>query len=111
MRSFLSIVSVICVTLANAQSAGTLNLMPVPKSMSVESGKMPLTADFRIAVQAEKRDTILYKAINRMYQHLNRITGLYLKQETIRPGDGNDSSGMIIRVKHKNDLTIGMDES
>src|SRR5882757_10678395 len=110
MRSFLSIVSVICVTLANAQSAGTLNLMPVPKSMSVESGKMPLTAEFRVAVHAEKKDTILYKAINRMYQHMNRLTGLYLRQETISPADDNDSSGMIIRVKKKTSLTIGMDE-
>jgi hexosaminidase len=111
MRSFFSIMLLVSVAIANAQSPATLNLMPVPKTMAVESGKMLLTGEFRIGVHAEKTDTILYKAVNRMYQHLNKLTGLYLKQEYITSADANDSSAMIIRVKHKAGLTIGMDES
>jgi hexosaminidase len=111
MRSFLSIIFLVSVTLVNAQNTGSLSLMPMPKSISVESGRLQITSAFSIAVHSEKTDTILYKAINRMYQHLNRLTGLYLRQESITPMDVNDSSGLIIRVKKKTGLTIGMDES
>ena len=79
MRSFFSIMMLVSITIASAQTPATLNLMPVPKSLTVDSGKMPLTSGFRVAVHAEKTDTILYKAVNRMYQHLNRLTGIYLK--------------------------------
>lgn len=77
-----------CIAVDGQQS--TLNLMPVPKEMLLKDGKFRLTNKFTIRVLPQKNDmptnnghstdTILYKAINRFYQQLNRKTGLVFGQ-------------------------------
>ncbi|HCL83837.1 MAG TPA: beta-hexosaminidase [Chitinophagaceae bacterium] len=111
MRVLLSILLIASATMANAQSMNTLNLMPVPKSLAVENGRFQLTAGFAITVKSDKKDSILLKAVNRMFQTLNRRSGLYFRQEIISPEDHQDSAGMIVRVKQKAAMTIGVDES
>jgi hexosaminidase len=85
--------------------------MPLPKSLTVENGSFRLTAGFTIAVKADNTDSILFLAVNRMHQTLNRRTGLFFRQENIRSKAYSDTAGLIVSVKLKSGISIGADES
>jgi hexosaminidase len=89
----------------------TLNLMPVPKTLTVNSGKFRLTNKFTIKVNGAAGDSALYEAVNRAYQALNRKTGLMFVQQYIAPGDTLKTAQMIVNVKAKSNPEIGEDES
>ena len=93
-----------------------MNLMPVPKEFLLKDGKFRLTNKFKIGIQQSSRfetDTILYKAINRFYQQLNRKTGLIFSQQYITSDDKPDSTtSMVIIVQSSGGhVGIGLDES
>ena len=98
----------------------TLNLMPVPKEVTLKEGKFRLTNKFTIKVvrlsidtllsYRRLTDTILYEAINRFYQQLNRKTGLVFGQQYITPDDKLDSASMSIMPPSKSQLGIDNDE-
>lgn len=92
-------------------TAQTTALLPVPRSVTMHDGKLPLNANFSIAVEADATDSILYFGINRALQTLNRRTELYFKQQRITAKDANDTSSFIIIVKQKKEAKIGGDES
>jgi hexosaminidase len=111
MRAFL-LLSTICISSAAiAQVPNTLDLMPFPKSMSIQEGRFIMSSGFTVAVKADPKDTTCFLAVNRMFQTLNRRTGLYFHQEIIAPQDYTDTASLIIRVKLKTKMEIGMDES
>lgn len=99
-----------CCVAANAQR-NTLNLMPVPKQLAVMSGKYRITNKFTVSVNGNAADTVLYKAINRAYQALNRKTGLAFGQQYITPADKNDSASLVVSAKAEGRAGVGMDES
>jgi len=96
---------------AIGQQPATLNLMPVPKQLALNSGKFRLTNKFTIHVQAVSTDTALYAAVNRAYQALNRKTGLVFIQKHITPTDTVTSTQMTVSVRAKSTPEIGGDES
>jgi hexosaminidase len=96
---------------ANAQQINTLNLMPVPKRVLLIEAKNRITNKFTISVQATEKDTVLYKAVNRAYQALNRKMGLAFGQQYITPADKTDSASLLVVVKSKANAGIGVDES
>ena len=98
-----------CCIAVNGQR-NTLNLMPVPKQLVVMSSKNRITNKFTVSVQVNATDTILYKAVNRAYQALNRKTGLAFTQQYVTPGDKNDSAVLIVNVKGQAHAGIGVDE-
>jgi hexosaminidase len=111
MRAFFLLLT-ICISSASfAQVPNTLDLMPIPKSMSIQEGRFNMTSTFTIAVKADPTDTICFLAVNRMFQTLNRRTGLFFHQEIITTQDNSDTASLIIRVKLKTKMEIGMDES
>jgi hexosaminidase len=111
MRIIITFLFSITSFITNAQAFNTLNLMPVPKSITLENGKFLLTSGFTIVVQADKTDSILFLSVNRMYHSLNRRTGLFFHQENIGSIDNIDTAGLIVRVKQKSGMSIGLDES
>jgi hexosaminidase len=94
-----------------AQAPATLNLMPVPKQMHVNAGKFRITNQFTIHVNAAANDTVLYAAVNRAYQTLNRKTGMLFVQQYITPADTLKTAQMIVNVKAVSVPEIGEDES
>jgi hexosaminidase len=56
-------------------------------------------------------DTVLYKAVNRAYQVLNRKTGLAFGMQYITPADKTDSASLVVVVTASAIGAIGVDES
>lgn len=98
-----------CCIAVNGQS--TLNLMPVPKQLILAAGKNRITNKFTVSVQGNAVDTVLYQAVNRAYQALNRKTGLVFGQQYIAPADKIDSAALVVSVKAQAAVGIGVDES
>src|SRR5579862_7204773 len=111
MRAFFLLLAICISSAALAQDPATLNLMPIPKSMNIQEGRFNMSSAFTVAVKADPADTICFLAVNRMFQTLNRRTGLFFHQENITSKDNNDTASLIIRVKQKTKMEIGMDES
>ena len=106
-RNILTLLLIITVQVVLGQPA----LMPVPSSMKVSPGKYRLDAQFRIAVQADPKDDILYPALTRAYQSLNRRTGLYFRQQQITASDKRSDAPLQINVSKKAEPEVGADES
>lgn len=98
-----------CCIAVNGQQ-NTLNLMPLPKQWAVMGGKNRITNKFTVSVQVNTTDTVLFKAVNRAYQTLNRKTGLSFSQQYITPADKNDSAALVVNVKAQAHADIGVDE-
>ncbi|MGZ4000327.1 MAG: beta-N-acetylhexosaminidase, partial [Mucilaginibacter sp.] len=96
---------------AVAGQPATLNLMPVPKRLVLNTGRFRLTSKLTIHVKATVTDTILYAAVNRAYQVLNRKTGLVFIQKYITPIDTLNGTQMTVAVPAKSSPGIGADES
>src|SRR5579863_10154740 len=92
---------------ATAQQSATLNLMPVPGQMQLNSGKFRITNKFTLMVKAEATDTVIYKAVNRAYQTLNRKTGLIFGQKYITNADTLTSASLMISVSTKANAFLG----
>lgn len=107
MLLLLLIVSVV----ANAQQTKTLNLMPVPKTMNLQSGDFSLSSDFTIGISTNKADTILLKAVNRFYQTLSKKTGLAFSQGYIKFKDTSPEATLKVQIDQTIAPTIGVDES
>jgi len=111
MRIILSLLLILGQVFGYAQSVATLHLMPVPKSIILENSKFPLTSGFTVSVIAEKTDSMLLSAANRMFETLNRRTGLYFRQELINDHNNSDTASLVILVHMQAGMTIGVDES
>ncbi len=111
MKKILFVVTLLICQLAAIAQQNTLNLMPVPKQLTVNTGKNHISNKFTVSVQANAIDTILYRAVNRTYQALNRKTGLIFGQQYITPADKGDSASLVVNVKAQAMAGIGVDES
>lgn len=97
--------------LSQSQTAHAINLLPVPKQIVLQSDSLVLSQKFTVSVDADASDTILFKAVNRMYQSLNRKTGLYFEQQYILPSAKNNAATLLIHVDKVASAVIGADES
>ncbi|MBS1525202.1 MAG: family 20 glycosylhydrolase [Bacteroidetes bacterium] len=88
-----------------------LNLMPMPKQLILNTAKLRLTNKFTVRVPGRPDDTILYKAINRAYQVLNRKTGLVFGQQYITPADTLSKAVLTVSAGAKAEFALGVDES
>lgn len=96
---------------AKAQVKEPLNLLPLPKSTEVQNGIFKITSRFTIAVHTAAPDTILVKAVNRMYQRLNRKTGQFFSHDYITHNDQSDTAALQVNVKKPIVPVSGVDES
>jgi hexosaminidase len=98
-------------TLAQSQTAQAINLLPVPKQMVLQNDSLLLSQKFTVSVDADAKDTLLFKAVNRMYQTLNRRTGLYFEQQYILPVAKNNAATLLIHINKTALPVVGADES
>jgi hexosaminidase len=94
-----------------AQSTSSLNLLPVPSNIELKAGSFSLTENFTVAVHQATADTILIEAVNRMYQTLNRRSGLYFKQKYISSKNSSDTASLQVTVGKSVPPSPGADES
>ena len=113
MRFRIILVLLFSITLIRiqAQNAEKIVLMPVPKNISILGGSLPVSPGFSVSVHTNVYDTILIKAVNRMYQKLNRRTLMYFNQPYIRSNFNSDTSTLQIYVQQTLLPVIGNDES
>jgi hexosaminidase len=111
MKRFLTLCLSVAAISAFAQNAQLTNLMPLPQSVAFAGGKFVLTSNFTVGVKADKTDSTLLSAVNRAYQTLNRKTGLYFGKQYITANDNSDTSSLLVSVKQKAVIAIGVDES
>ena len=112
MKKLLSLCLLLaCAITSYCQTARPVNLMPIPKSIIFADGQFDLNGNFTTSVKADKSDTILYAAVNRTFQALNRKTGLYFKQQYITTKDISDTAALVVTVRQKAVAQIGIDES
>ena len=99
-----------CALAAGAQQLNTLNLMPVPKQIEPGQGKFRVSSKFTVSIQATATDTILYRAVNRAYQALNRKTGLVFSQKYITAADTMSAAPVKVIAQAQSVPVIGVDE-
>ncbi len=76
MRTSLSLIAVLCLSLlVSAQSQAQLNLMPMPSSVQVGTGQLPVTQTFGVDVTGF-HDASLDSEIERFATRLSRQTGI-----------------------------------
>ncbi|HVS93995.1 MAG TPA: beta-N-acetylhexosaminidase [Mucilaginibacter sp.] len=97
--------------IAGAQQSRNLDLMPMPRQLTLSAAKLRLTNKFTVSVQGQPGDTILYKAVNRAYQVLNRKTGLVFGQQYITPADTLSKATVTVSAGAKAEFAPGVDES
>lgn len=109
MQRFFVMIVLMLTTLCFGDSKMTLNLMPVPKSMSRLVGEYCLQENFTIAVQGVD-DPRIYKAATRALRRLSGRTGLFFPQDFITP-DSEQSGDMVISVNRVGSVMLNEDES
>jgi hexosaminidase len=67
---------------ALAQPQNALNLIPLPSSVQLGDGRLPIDQSFSVAVTGFK-DATLERGIHRFVAELSRETGMHLKQEMV----------------------------
>src|SRR6185312_6365635 len=111
--TFSAALLVLCQVVAVAQPSA-LNLMPMPKELLLKEGKFRLTNKFDIKIEQghnQATDSLLYRAVNRFYQQLNRKTGLIFERKFITPEDKIDSTSMVLMTQLLSNPSVGIDES
>jgi len=107
MRNLLIVLSFfLLAALSSAQSQPQLNLMPMPASVQIGTGQLPINQSFSVAV-AGNRDAALDGAVQRFVTQLSRQTGI-----PFRPKPGATAT-LQIRADHGRQAVqkLGEDES
>jgi hexosaminidase len=91
-----------------AQPQNALNLMPMPTSLQLGVGRLPVEQSFSVAVTGFK-DVTLERGIHRFIRELSRETGMLLKQ---RVADSS-SPTLLVQAVHGGEKVqrLGEDES
>jgi len=109
LKKIIVIVCLLSYSFVEAQEK--LNLLPVPKSIIIQDGTFRLSDDFSVGLHTPAPDTLLLHYVNRIYQSLNRKSGVYFKHQRISAGDNSDTAVLQITVKKTQLPSIGADES
>jgi len=110
-KKMLIIVCLVAGFMAKAQKTLSLKLLPMPGNVELHSGSLRLTENFTVSIHQAVHDTLLIKAVNRMYRTLNRRSGLYFKQKYISSKNNSDTAAMQVTVDKAVLPAIGEDES
>jgi hexosaminidase len=111
VRKIITIACLLPGLVVKTQTAASLNLLPAPTNVELRTGLFTLTENFTVAIHVKTSDTILVKAVNRMYQTMNRRSGFYFKQKYISSKDNSDTSSLQITVDKAVMPSPGADES
>jgi hexosaminidase len=88
-----------------------LNLLPLPKSMAIKSGKCRITGNFSIAVFNTGKDEILYTSVIRLIDKINKKSNGAIHPIIQKTENTKDSALIRIITDKSEEIQIGMDES
>lgn len=88
----------------------TLNLMPLPESISYGEGKFVLTHSFDIFITGNT-DKRIYPYATRVLRRLSGRTGLFFPQDNITENSTSDTADCIISVEQPGKVLLNEDES
>jgi hexosaminidase len=99
-----------CAALAIGQAPSQLNLLPVPSSVKLGSGKLLIDKSFSVAV-GDFRDQALDDAVDRFLLQLSRETGIPLRAAQAQTKETHPT--LVVRAQHGRKATqeLGEDES
>ena len=85
--------------------------MPWPANISVQSGSIPITADFSISVAgAGAKDPRVTLAVNRIWSRLARQTGQFIRPHLLPTSEGATLSIIVEQRDHKPPQRLGDEE-
>jgi hexosaminidase len=86
-------------------------LMPYPERATWVAGKYRITDRLQASLVCDQKDDILSASANRVFQGINRKTGIYFRQAMLTPGKDIPGASLRIIARQKAEFTRGMDES
>jgi hexosaminidase len=107
MRLLLLIIFVVPTCIGFSQ---TPDLMPLPAHYNVVDERFHINASFNIEINGNA-DTSIYKEASRFFQRLSERTGIFFKSWVVTSKNKISSKGLLITIKSKGDIVLGMDES
>src|ERR1043165_7171533 len=111
LRKIVALLCLVSGFAAKTQTVSSLGLLPVPRTVELHGGSFRLTDNFTVMLRETVADTILVKAVNRLYQTLNRRSGLYFKQKYVNSKNSSDTASFQVTVGKAIEPSIGADES
>lgn len=107
MRLLLLILFIVPASIGFSQ---TPDLMPLPADYTLVDERFEINTSFNIEVIGEA-DASIYKEATRFFQRLSERTGIFFKSWIVTPNNKITSKGLLIKVKSKGTIALGMDES
>lgn len=107
MRSFLVLIFLFHLGIGFAQ---TPDLMPLPASYKLVDERFDINASFNIEITGDA-DASIYKEASRFFQRLSERTGIFFKSWIVTSNNKISTTGLLIKVKSKGIVALGMDES
>ena len=86
-------------------------LMPYPAELTLHAGRFRMSDRFKASLACDPQDDILVASANRVFQGLNRKSGLYFRQASLRPGPLDPGASLRITAPRKETFALGIDES
>ncbi|MBN1181663.1 MAG: family 20 glycosylhydrolase [Bacteroidales bacterium] len=93
------------------ESWGNIYVMPFPKEIKAGSGKLRINSHFSINLSGAENDKVLEDATNRFLSKLKSRALIYPEQKLITLNNRNANTTLVIDVKTKSVISIGIDES
>lgn len=88
----------------------TPNLMPLPTHYKLLDERFHINTSFNVEINGDA-DTSIYKEATRFFQRLSERTGIFFKSWVVTSKNKINSNGLLIKIKSKGTIELGMDES
>jgi hexosaminidase len=88
----------------------TPDLMPLPAKYTIKDKDFSINTSFKIEIQGDANERV-YKEASRFFQRVAERTGLFFKTWMVDEGSKLSGRGLLIKIKSKGKLALGMDES
>ena len=86
------------------------DLMPLPAKYTFKDKDFSINTSFKIEIQGDANERV-YKEASRFFQRVAERTGLFFKTWMVDEGSKLSGRGLLIKIKTKGKLALGMDES
>lgn len=88
----------------------SMNLMPFPKDISIQTGNFIITEDFTINIQGNP-DQRIYKAATRFLRNISNRTGVFIDQGFVSNDSKSNNPSLLIAVNRPGNVELYEDES
>ena len=86
------------------------DLMPLPAKYTLKNKDFSINTSFKIEIQGDANERV-YKEASRFFQRVAERTGLFFKTWMVDADSKLSGRGLLIKIKNKGNLALGMDES